>query len=330
MIPTVFAIGGALVDNVVAADGRLALDLLGGNALYAAAGARLFAARAGTVARVPADYPLARARAELGVALDLGGLRAEPGTGAAPEWFFNAADGSRRDHLHGPSSLLRTHGLPADRLSRTQADALIAVLEARTGAADGYASFRARHPVRPEDVPAAWWRARGVHLCANAVPELIACARAARAAGLCVTLDPGFRAAELGGDELDMLLGLVDAFLPSAKELAALRPGLTQEAALASLGQGRSCIVGVKRGAQGALLRLPGDGTLRAMPARPAIARDPVGAGDAFCGGFLTGLADAAGPDEALRRAVASGARAVETSGVGGLLASVMERRQDA
>lgn len=330
MIPHVFAVGGALVDNVVAADGTLTLDLLGGNALYAAAGARGFAATAGAVARVPADYPLARARAELGIALDLGGLRAEPGTSAAPEWFFNAADGSRRDHLHGPSALLHRHGLPGDRLSRAQADALIAALEARAGAADGYASFRARHPVRPEDVPVAWWRARGVHLCANAVPDLIACARAARAAGLCVTLDPGFRAAELGSAALDILLGLVDAFLPSAKELAVLRPGLTHEAALASLGQGRRCIVGVKRGAQGALLRLPGDGALRAMPARPTVARDPVGAGDAFCGGFLTGLADAAGPDEALRRAVESGARAVETSGVGGLLASVMERRQDA
>ncbi len=330
MIPSVFAIGGALVDNVVAADGTLTLDLLGGNALYAAAGARLFAPWTGAVARVPVDYPLARARAELGVSLDLGGLRVEPGTSAAPEWFFNAADGSRRDHLHGPSSLLRGHGLPADRLSRAQADALIAVLEARTGAADGYAAFRTRHPVRPEDVPAAWWRARGVHLCANAVPDLIACARAARAAGLCVTLDPGFRAAELGNAELDTLLGLVDAFLPSAKELAVLRPGLTHETALAALGQGRRCIVGVKRGAQGALLRLPGDGALRAMPALPAIARDPVGAGDAFCGAFLTGLADAAGPDEALRRAVAAGAGAVESSGVGGLLASVMERRQDA
>ena len=159
MIPSVFAIGGALVDNVVAADGTLTLDLLGGNALYAAAGARLFAPWTGAVARVPVDYPLARARAELGVSLDLGGLRVEPGTSAAPEWFFNAADGSRRDHLHGPSSLLRGHGLPADRLSRAQADALIAVLEARTGAADGYAAFRTRHPVRPEDVPAAWWRA---------------------------------------------------------------------------------------------------------------------------------------------------------------------------
>ncbi len=330
MIPHVFAIGGALVDNVVAADGTLTLDLLGGNALYAAAGARGFVARAGFAARVPAYFPLSCSRAVLGIALDRGGVRVEPGASAAPEWFFNAADGSRRDHLHGPSSLLRTHGLPSDRLSRGQADALAAALEARAGAADGYASFRARHPVRPEDVPAAWWRARGVHLCANAVPQLIACARAARAQGLCVTLDPGFRAADLGTAELDMVLDLVDAFLPSAKELAALRPGLTHEAARAALGRGRSCSVGGMRGAQGALLRLPGDGAFRAIPALPAVARDPVGAGDAVCGAFLTGLADAAGPDEALRRAVASGACAVESSGVGRLLASLMERRQDA
>jgi sugar/nucleoside kinase (ribokinase family) len=327
VIPHVFAIGGALVDNVVAADGTLTLDLLGGNALYAAAGARLFAPWAGAVARVPGDYPRARAQAELGEALDLAGLRVEAAASAAPEWFFHAADGTRRDHLHGPSSMLATHGLPQDRLSPVQAAALIAVLEARAGMQDGYSAFRARHPVRPEDVPSAWWQARGLHLCANAVPELIACARAARAAGLCVTLDPGFRAAELGTSELAALLDLVDAFLPSAKELAVLRPGLAYEAALASLGAGRRCLVGVKRGAEGALLRLPGDGALRALPALPVIARDPVGAGDAFCGAFLTGLADAAGPEEALRRAVTAGARAAETSGVGGVLAAIMSGR---
>lgn len=329
MIPSVFAIGGAIVDNVVAADGAVTLDLLGGNALYAAAGARIFAPRTGAVARVPGDYPRARAQAELGAVLDLAGLRVEPAASAVPEWFFHAADGSRRDHLHGPSSLLAAHGLPGDRLSPVQAAALIAVLEARDGTKDGYAAFRARHPVRPQDVPAAWWRARGVHLCANAVPELIACARAARAAGLCVTLDPGFRAAELGAAELATLLDLVDAFLPSGKELAVLRPGLSDEAALASLGAGRRCLVAVKRGAAGALLRLPGDGALRVMSALPAIARDPVGAGDAFCGAFLTALADAAGADEALRRAVAAGARAVESSGVGGLLASITNGRSD-
>lgn len=330
MIPDVFAIGGALVDNVVSPDGDVALALLGGNALYAAAGARLFTRHAGAVARVPADYPLENARARLGAMLDLGGLRAEAGTSAAPEWFFNAPDGGRRDHLHGPSSLLRDLGIAGPRLSPAQTQRLIALLESRAGAQDGFAAFRSRHPVRPEDVPRAWWSARGVHLCSNAVPQTIACARAARAAGLCVTLDPGFRAAELREPDLSALLDVVDAFLPSAKELAVLRPGLGDAAALATLGQGRRCIVGVKRGAQGALLRLPGDGTLCAMPAMAATARDPVGAGDAFCGAFLTGLAEAAGPDEALRRAVTAGARAVETSGVGGLLASIVDRRQDA
>jgi ribokinase len=327
VIPSVFAIGGAIVDNVVDADGAVTLELLGGNALYAAAGARIFAPRAGAVARVPGDYPLARAQAALGASLDLAGLRVETAASATPEWFFHAGDGSRRDHLHGPSSLLATHGSPLDRLSPVQAAALIAVLEARADRQDGYSAFRARHPVRPEDVPAAWWGARGVHLCANAVPEMIACARAARAAGLCVTLDPGFRAAELGAADLAALLDLVDAFLPSAKELAVLRPGLRDEAALASLGAGRRCMVGVKRGAAGALLRLPGDGALHAIAALPATARDPVGAGDAFCGAFLTALADAAGAQEALRRAVAAGARAVESSGVGGLLASITTRR---
>jgi hypothetical protein len=123
VIPSVFAIGGAIVDNVVDADGAVTLELLGGNALYAAAGARIFAPRAGAVARVPGDYPLARAQAALGASLDLAGLRVETAASATPEWFFHAGDGSRRDHLHGPSSLLATHGSPLDRLSPVQAAA---------------------------------------------------------------------------------------------------------------------------------------------------------------------------------------------------------------
>lgn len=321
MSPRVFTIGGVIVDCVVEADGTLHLDQPGGNALHSAAGARLFLDAVGVVGRVPGDYPSAVLNDASRSGLDVAGIRLEPGTHAQPEWFFHSADGSRVDHLHAASDELASFGVARARLTVDETlrwrDHLLRTAKGRPG----FAAFRARHPVRPEDVPGAYWRSAGVHIAANAPAEMIACARAARAAGLRVTLDPGFQAANLDRDALHALIEVVDAFLPSEKELSILRPGLEPSAALTDIAADRSVAIGVKRGVAGALLRSP-DGAIREVVALNVLARDPVGAGDAFCGGFLSALVDGAGWDAALGRAVVAGAFAVEHTGISHLLAA--------
>lgn len=318
MTPDLFTVGGVLRDCIVEPDGTLHLDQPGGNAVFAAAAARLFTDHVGVVGRVPSDYPPAILAALADGGLDLAGVETVPAATAAPEWFFHNDDGSRTDGLHGHAAGLALLGPIGTRLAPDTARRWRRML-AELSDLHGFAAFRARHPVRPEDVPEAWWQARGVHLAANAVPQLLAMARAARAYGLLVTLDPGPRAGDLRPADVAELLGLVDAFMPSAKELAVLRPGLAPEAAACELAQGARGLVVAKLGAAGALL-VSADAAALRVPAVPAAARDPTGAGDAFCGAFLAGLVRRCSPIEAAHRAAVAAAFAVETTGALALL----------
>jgi sugar/nucleoside kinase (ribokinase family) len=314
-----FTIGGVIVDCIVEANGTLHRDQLGGNAVHAAAGACLFLDRVGIVGRVPATYPRAALATAVDKKIDLAGIRIEPDTQATPEWFFHSADGSRIDRLHADMAEMDALSLAGPVLTPSDIGRWRTYLENTASGRSGYASFRALHPVRPEDVPSGFWQTSGVHIGANAAVQMIACANAARAAGLVATLDPGFQAANFGRAELDAILACVAAFLPSEKELAVLRPGLEPRAALADIAGSWPTCVGVKRGAAGAMLRLP-DGRFVEAPAIEVAARDPVGAGDAFCGGFLSALVDGCNAETALRRAIVAGAFAVEAVGISHLL----------
>jgi sugar/nucleoside kinase (ribokinase family) len=82
--------------------------------------------------------------------------------------------------------------------------------------------------------------------------------------------------------------------------------GLDDPVAAARSLADRYRLVGVKRGATGALLIL--DGREVEAPAEPIVELDPTGAGDAFDGALLSSLARGVAPDEALRLACHAGA----------------------
>ena len=52
-MPEVFTVGGLSIDNIVAADGSVHCNVMGGNAVYSAAGARLWLDDVGVVGLVP-------------------------------------------------------------------------------------------------------------------------------------------------------------------------------------------------------------------------------------------------------------------------------------
>lgn len=106
----------------------------------------------------------------------------------------------------------------------------------------------------------------------------------ARAAGLSISLDPGFDPEQRWGDDLRGVLEDVDVFLPNEEELRALTGETDVRKALAALDNGRTLIV-AKRGRQGcAVLH---EGTLLIAPALAIEAVDSTGAGDSFDAGFL-------------------------------------------
>ena len=110
------ATGGIILDNVVTADGAVHLDGLGGNAVYSAAGARLWSRRVACVGLVPRNYPAAALAPLAAAGIDLSGVRRVEAEVAAPEWFFHRPDGSRVDGMHAPSGALRAFGLPGARI----------------------------------------------------------------------------------------------------------------------------------------------------------------------------------------------------------------------
>lgn len=112
------------------------------------------------------------------------------------------------------------------------------------------------------------------------------------------------------------LLGLVDIVIASDDELPLIAGGeRTPEADRVAelLAQGVREVV-VKRGAQGADLHLGADRVLHAA-ARPVPVADTVGAGDAFCAGYLSGVLDELPAEERLRRATRTAAFAIACPG---------------
>jgi 2-dehydro-3-deoxygluconokinase len=141
-------------------------------------------------------------------------------------------------------------------------------------------------------------------------------AHTAHAAGALVSLDVNYRARLWSradaSDTLRSLAGLVDVVVASDDELDLLADG-DETAAVATLLDQGATHVAVKRGADGASLWTGGQ--RYDVAAIPVTSVDPLGAGDAFSAGLLSGLLDALPPEQCLRRGAVLGAFAVSSHG---------------
>ena len=139
----------------------------------------------------------------------------------------------------------------------------------------------------------------------------LACARRARELGAKVVLDVNHRSllwsADSAGLMISGMLDSVDVLIGSPEELKLLGAAMPD---LFSHGVGE---VVVKLGGAGARLHLP-DGVLNG-PTEALGVVDPVGAGDAFTAGYVSGMLDDLEPAARLRRANLMGAAAVTHSG---------------
>ncbi len=186
---------------------------------------------------------------------------------------------------------------------------------------DGAAGSR----LEPADVPdltgARLLHVTGITpaLSGSAHETVAAAVRAARAAGLVVSLDVNHRSllwtTEAAGAALAPLLDAVDIVFGGDEELLLLaqRDDGDVETAVKSILAQRPSVVVRKRGSDGATVY--GEFGTVERGAVPVTAVDPVGAGDAFVAGFLSGLLDGADPGACLDRAVECGAFAVSVHG---------------
>jgi sugar/nucleoside kinase (ribokinase family) len=289
-------------------EGRPLLDVPGGNVLYAAAGARLWADSVSLLGRVGEDYPHDWLKLFQQKGMDPKGIKTMPGP-IDSRTFMVYTDSQNFQRTNPVSHFVR--------LGLTFPKGLL-----------GYQPPRAeqdnRNQANPDspklsDIPQDYLVAKAVHLASLDLLTHSLLAPAFRQGGVpIVTIDPGpgYMNANFF-DDLRSLLQGVTAFLPSEDEIRNLFWGLTNdlwEMAMTLASFGCEVIV-IKCGGRGQYVYERATGKKWEIPAYPAHIIDPTGAGDAFCGGFLAGYASTFDALQAAMQGNISASFSIEGSG---------------
>jgi 2-dehydro-3-deoxygluconokinase len=153
-------------------------------------------------------------------------------------------------------------------------------------------------------------------LSATAADAVSWAVESACAAGVLVSFDVNYRSRLWSPDRareaLAPLARRATVVIASDDELDLVAPGDEDESVAYLLGEGVQQVA-VKRGPLGATLHSR-EGRVDA-PALAVTALDPIGAGDAFSAGFLSGVLDGLAPVDCLARGTTTGAFAVSTRG---------------
>ena len=321
MIPDLVTVGGLTIDNVIAANGAVALAKVGGNSAYSGVGARFWVETVGLVSLAVASFPrdvLARLEANR---LLLDGVAHHPARLRYADWFIYDDAGHRYDRLRSLPGALEEAGFSTERLTQDEVRRWMDILKARPEPPElSYSQFRHATPMTAEQVPAHYRLARGVHLAPCRLDVLMTMAAVFKPTGMTMTLDPGWQLANEPLADLAPLLAEVDAFLPSEVELQALVPGAGLADALAEVASRCTGIVAVKCGPKGSLVWDRATGAPVPVPAMKVETVDPTGAGDSWSGGFLAGLVETGDPLLAACFGTVSASRIVQSFGVDGAL----------
>ena len=313
--------GGLRTDYLITHTGEARLRLPGGNALFAAVGAAVWAEQVGLWARVGANYPQLwlddLGRRGLGTP----GLRRVSGWQDHRTFFAYTPDGRRDDTNPGAHFARIGQPLPPELRHYVHS----------TPSQDNPDAYEPL-ALRPEDWPEAYAGATAVHLSPQPLSSHRFIPPALRQQGVgCITLDPGERYMVPSLlSYLAQILPFVDAFLPSEQEIQSLFGAEVNSywaaERLAELG---ARLVVIKQGAKGVLVREE-NGRFTHLPPynHPADAPviDVTGAGDAFCGGFLVGLAQTQEPLLAAKMGLVSASFVIE--GYGALYALGRSQQQ--
>ncbi len=295
-------------DTILPLEGKPQVDIPGGSLFYAAAGLRLWSNSCGLVGRVGEDYPQEWLTAFDRFGFDRRGIRTLPE--AVDVRTFQAYLDDHTCLQDNPVSHFARLGEPFPKSLLGYANPEFQ-LDSRTQ--PGILSLRM------SDIPQDYLDATAAHLCPmdfishNLIPPALR-----RGQITTITLDPGEGyMTPIFWDDIPALVKGLSAFICSERKLMSLFQGRSNdpwEMAETIASYGCEFVV-IKRGARGQYLY---DSIRRSgwqIPAYPARIVDPTGAGDAFCGGFLTTLRETYDPLEAALRGSVSASLVMEGSG---------------
>lgn len=299
--PDLIILGQITVDHVVPAWPGPWAPQLGGNSLYAAAGARLWieAERIGIVSRIGAGFPFEVAPLLRAAGICHVALNRVPSEHLV-EWIIYEEDGSRRC-LPRNAQLrhIGTEGGSADT------DAYLDHLLGITPTAD--------------EIPEAWLPAAAVHLAPQARDRHPgSLARLRNRTGF-ISVDPSpYYSRSRDAFALTALLAGTTAFLPSELEIGHLAIDGDWAAVARGLCKSGFPEVVIKRGKAPVIIATAD--TTDTVPTPRIDAFDPTGAGDAFCGAYAACRLLGLSPSEAARRATIAAGLVIGSKGVNGAL----------
>ncbi len=201
------------------------------------------------------------------------------------------------------AAALEREGVSTDFLVRTARPTTLSLVDVAADGAPAYtfygtgAADRALEPTDlPEFDPSVWGMHFGSYtLVAEPVGDALLALARREAGRRIITLDPNVRPTvepdlDVWRARIDEIAAVADLVKVSSEDLELLYPGQDPaEAAARWLGAGAALVV-VTRGADGALA-LSGSGRI-AVPGRPVVVADTVGAGDTFQAALIAGLAE--------------------------------------
>jgi sugar/nucleoside kinase (ribokinase family) len=283
--PLYLVLGRLTRDYVLLPSGDPLLDIPGGSALYAAVGLALWEPQPppAIIARVGEDYPQEWLENFQQHGLNMQGVRVLPE--AVDLRTFTAIVNRTTRTFDDPVAHFARLGLPFPKALLGYRAPQGLVMDSRTRLL----------PVslRPADIPETLMDANAAHLCPlDYLTHSLLPALMRQAEFTTVTLDPspGYMNPAYWGDVPALLTGLT-AFLPAEDEMRSLFQSRTNdlwEMAEALSAYGCEIIV-IKCGERGQLLYDAATRSRWEIPPYPARFSNPIGAGDAFCGGFLAG-----------------------------------------
>jgi ribokinase len=303
--------GGLRIDYLITPEGKAFNAQPGGNALYAAAGAALWADGVALWARYGRSYPVSWLEdlAELG--LDTRGLIAVRGD-QDHRTFFAYLPNGRRDDTN-PAFHYARAGLSLP-------DALCDYVHSTPQQDDP--QLYEPLSLRPADWPHRFEKITAVHLSPSPLATHLHIPEELRRQGVRqITVDPGERyMVPERLSHIRQILPVIDAFLPSDQEVRSLLGAdVNLWQAASQLCEWGAPLIVIKAGAAGVYLMEKGNGRrLHLPPYHPAGDRrvvDVTGAGDAFCGGFMVGLAQTTDALQAAQMGLVSASRIIEGYG---------------
>ncbi len=301
-------LGPVCREFIVTAQGRFYGDVLGGEALYAAAGARLWTDSVALLSRIPADFPAGHLEDLQNAGFSSTCLIQTDEPAQAVTFFAYTALNERTDRTPAPHFLRLGIPLPKALLDYQAPSQELVDRETFPPLA-----------LRPTDLSSDWSGVRAAHLAPQPYASHLSLPVRLRELGVRrITLDPWSRYMEPAYErDLTTMLHGLDAFLPDLDEARAFfRPAepdpWEMAEAFAACGV---LVVAIKHGAGGVYLY---DGVAKRrwhIPAYPAQPREVTGAGSAFAGGFLVGLTETLDPVQAALQGTISASIAIEGAG---------------